>query len=403
MATNPGSPSWHLLPGGVPAVLSPSIRIVSAAGTRLKSDSGATWTDLAMGYGAVSIGHGEPCVCRAVARRVRAGTLFPANTPDEEKARSVLRSMFPHTREATFHKTGSEAVATAIRLARAHTGRQWIVRCGFHGWHDEWIHPARRWHGHERTRTEPVSGVLNVPSRVVAWLDAKSSTLAPLLAARDGKIAAVIVDAIQLDDRARDLAAIRRLCRLHGVLLILDELKTCPRVALGGVQEARGIAADLTIVGKGLANGIAFAAVLGPAWIAEVRRPARIMGTFNGDLLGFAALEATCRIFQDEDGPTRINALGEVFIAACNEEFSKYGFGGKLRMKPYSGWSATPSLWVTSEFSPRLDAFFQTVAADGVILLRNHMQFIALRHRPRALTSAARTIARAAARSFPDR
>ena len=151
-----------LLAGGVTSPLPPGRQVVRGQGGCIWDDRGNAYTDLIMGYGAISIGHGELEVVKAVTAQAMQGTLLPGRTRGEDKARESLHALFPHTAAASLHKTGSEAVAAAIRIARTATGRMSVVRCGFHGWHDEMIQSNRRWHnsqGPESIMPSVVPGV----------------------------------------------------------------------------------------------------------------------------------------------------------------------------------------------------------------------------------------------------
>jgi glutamate-1-semialdehyde 2,1-aminomutase len=334
-----------------------------------------------MGYGAISIGHGELEVVKAVTAQATQGTLLPGRTRGEDKARESLHALFPHTAAASLHKTGSEAVAAAIRIARTATGRMSVVRCGFHGWHDEMIQSNRRWHnsqGPESIMPSVVPGVRDGLAPL-EWLDGESASLATILARNRGQVAAVIIDPVQIRNRiAETLSEIVEVCKRLDVLLILDELKTCPRVAMGGVQEAYGVKADLTIVGKGLANGFPFSAVLGPEWMNSVRRESRIMGTFNGELSSLAALSATVEILRRENTPRQLAELGNQFVSQANQLLGERNLRDIARIigEP---WPCMPRICVTpmGDLEARLAS---EVAKHGACVLCPHMSFICLRH-----------------------
>ncbi|MBI4658256.1 MAG: aminotransferase class III-fold pyridoxal phosphate-dependent enzyme [Verrucomicrobia bacterium] len=178
------------------------------------------------------------------------------------------------------------------------------------------------------------------------------------------------------------------------MLLILDELKTCPRVAMGGVQEVFGVKADLTIVGKGLANGFAFAAVLGPKWLDSARHESRIMGTFNAELSGFAAMLATIEILRREDAPRELATLGSRFVDRTNHllrEQSLYDFV-QLSAEP---WPSMPRIRI----GPRPDLerrLASETARRGACVLCPHMSFVCLRHTTEELELAAAGVVAAA-------
>jgi glutamate-1-semialdehyde 2,1-aminomutase len=390
-----------LLPGGVPSALPWDRRIERAGGGRFYDDRGARYVDLILGYGALSVGHSEPAINQAVSEQLSRGTLLPGRTAVLDRVEDALRHCFPSAVSMSFHKTGSEAVAAALRLARWRTGRKTAIRCGFHGWHDGLVSPSLRWHELPAKR-QPAFDVPGVAadgalSGVVAWTDAEPTTLAGLLARHAGGVAAVLVDPVQLGlQAAAQLCTLHRLCNEHRCLLILDELKTFPRVSLGGAQALAGITADLTIVGKGAANGFPFAAVLGPDWIADGRRESRIMGTFNGELSAFAAVIATLQVFSDESGPRRVDALGRLLI----ENTAKFRAAGACVVEP-GPWPSMPRIRL---LDPRLrpTRLCQAAIKHGLAVLCPHMSFIALRHTEEDIVHAAAALQRAVELSISD-
>lgn len=383
-----------LLPGGIPSALPWDRRIERAGGGRFHDDRGARYVDLILGYGALSVGHAEPAINQAVSEQLARGTLLPGRTTVLDRVEEALRNCFPSTSSMSFHKTGSEAVAAALRLARWRTGRTKAIRCGFHGWHDGLISPSLRWHElpAKRQPAVEVPGVAadGARSGVVAWTDAEPTTLAGLLARHAGDVAAVLVDPVQLGPQVTDqLCTLRRLCDEHHCLLILDELKTFPRVSLGGAQALAGMTADLTIVGKGAANGFPFAAVLGPDWIADGRRESRIMGTFNGELSAFAAVIATLQMFSDESGPRRVEALGRLLI----ESTADLCAAGTCVLEP-GPWPSMPRIrLLDSRLHPT--RLCQMAIKHRLAVLCPHMSFIALRHTEEDILHAAAALQRA--------
>ncbi len=388
------APQGPLLAGGVFSPLPSERQIVRGKGGQVWDDRGTQYIDLILGYGAVAVGHGEEEVVEAVTAQVKRGTMLPGKTREEDRLLASLRELFPHTESASLHKTGSEAVAAAIRMARCAKRRSLIVRCGFHGWHDEMIQLHRRWHDSRSPDSVPALAVPGVRQggAPLEWLDGESTSLASILERHRGRIAAVILDPVQIRRRVQEaLAEVADLCRRADVLLILDELKTCPRVALGGVQEAYGVKADLTIVGKGLSNGFPFTAVLGPKHIHELRRESRIMGTFNGELSAIAAVSATIEILRREDAPGQLAKLGGRFVNRTNQLLKEQNLQDRAEVWG-DPWPCMPRILVSSVLEPRLPP---RIAEHGTCVLSPHVSFVCLRHTTEQLESSAIAVATA--------
>ena len=128
--------SSRYLPGGLKP-LPHGTYITRGLGGRCWDQNNKVYVDFVSACGPLVLGHCNPEVNQAVIEQMERGMLFPSNTPMRDELVSVLKRIFPYAAQIHFMKTGSEAVAAAIRLARAYTGKNKIIRCGFHGWHDQ--------------------------------------------------------------------------------------------------------------------------------------------------------------------------------------------------------------------------------------------------------------------------
>lgn len=304
MRTLPGgalSPSDHAVRGLNAAVL------VNAGGAKLHDVAGRSYVDYAMGGSALILGHAHPAVTAAVSAQVGRGTHYYQllHRPAVQLASAMLR-LVPCAERIFFTSTGSDAVNQAIRIARAATGRQKVLRFegAYHGTSDVALvamAPEAAGQGSGR------AGAAGVPPAhaelVLAAPFGDAEATAALLEAHRGEVAAVLVDPLQrwLASDPDFLGCLRGLCDLHGALLVFDEVVTGFRLAPGGAQERTGITPDLAAYGKILGGGLPLGAVAGregpmSAADAGLHAGAALVvttGTYNANVLSCIAGLAT--------------------------------------------------------------------------------------------------------------
>jgi len=346
-----------LMPGGVnspvrsfTAVGGTPIHIASASGAILETTDGRRLVDFCNSWGALLMGHAAPDVVRAVQESAARGLSYGISHPAEVTLAETIRRAIPSVERVRLVSSGTEAAMTAIRLARAWTDRDRIIK--FEGCY----------HGHsDSLLVEAGSGVLTggqassagVPrglaeqTLVVPFNDAAAVRAA--LEARGGEVAAVIVEPIAANMGVVPpadgfLAELRHLTRRHGALLVFDEVITGFRLGWGGYQKLCGIEPDLTCLGKIIGGGMPLAAVGGRADIMEQLAPLGKVyqaGTLSGNPVAVAAgtstLEALLRnppyerlarmgddlrrelsgLFCEHDAPLCVQGTGSMFTVFC--------------------------------------------------------------------------------------
>lgn len=295
----------RVLPGGVNSpvrafrgVGGEPVFVRSAAGAYLASEDGRRYVDYILGYGPHILGHRHPAVVAAIEEALGRGTAFGAPTlPEVELAEAIVAAL-PSVEMLRLVNSGTEATMSALRLARAATGRSAFVKfigC-YHGHADPYLIAAG-----SGAATIGVPSSPGVPEAVVA-----DTLLAPyndleaverLFAARGDGIAAVIVEPVAGNmnlvlPRPGFLAGLRELCDRHGALLILDEVMTGFRVAWRGAQGLFDVRPDLTTLGKVIGGGLPLAAYGGRRDLMLQIAPAGPVyqaGTLSGNPLAVAA------------------------------------------------------------------------------------------------------------------
>ena len=268
------------------------IFLARAKGSHVWDVDGNEYIDYPMALGPIILGHGYPAVDQAVQRQMQDGVAFSLPHPLEIAVAERLTAMIPCAEMVRFGKNGSDATAGAVRLARAYTGRDLIVCCGYHGWQDWYIGSTT----FNRGVPAPVRDLL----KTFDYNDIDS--LARRFAEHPGQIAAVIMEPIGVVEPMDGfLAAVRDLCRREGALLIFDEVITGFRLARGGAQEYFGVAPDLACFGKALANGYPLSAVVGPRAIMKTFEQTFFSFTFGGEAVSLAAANATLKEIAEKE------------------------------------------------------------------------------------------------------
>jgi glutamate-1-semialdehyde 2,1-aminomutase len=332
-----GAPTLVAL-GFLPAQGAPTA-FVAAAGCRIETADGRRLLDLHNGAGAVLLGHAHPAVTEAVVRAARSGLASVVSAQEAAVAERLL-ALLPPGQRLRFLKTGSEAASLAVRLARAATGRQHVIACGYHGWHD--------WAAAGVPGGEGVPPAVAALTRRVTHGDAAG--LATALDETPGAVAAIVAEPLLFEPAPGDWpATLREAADRHGAVLVFDETATFLRVARGGVQGACGVRPDLTVIGKGLANGLPLAALAGDAALMALldRRVAALSSTAQ-EGVALAAAAAVLDVLAARDVPSALTRAGEALRAGFARSAAAIGLGGALRL---AGHPARMALAVTDSAS----------------------------------------------------
>jgi glutamate-1-semialdehyde 2,1-aminomutase len=346
------SQNRRLIPGGVVSMnrrVDPEIAFVRGRGAHVWDADGNRYVDYHCGFAPHLLGHQVPEVEAAVRRAMDEGwpLMGSGTTPWEGQAAELLCACVPTLDKVQLTTSGSEATYHALRLARAHTGRDHIVvmQGEYNGWHDEVacnvMTPLEKLGPRVVCGDYPFLPLsAGVPADVASWVhvvefnDLESVEWAFRTYPVAGLITEPILQNIGIvKPRPGYLEGLRDLCDRHGVVLIFDEVKTGFRHALGGYQSLAGVCPDLTTFGKAIANGYPLGAIGGKAKIMDLfnhpdpDRRVLIAGTFNGHPIPVAAAIATMQMLSREQATLypRLDSLGERMQRGLEELFARRG------------------------------------------------------------------------------
>jgi glutamate-1-semialdehyde 2,1-aminomutase len=313
----------RILPGGVNSpvrafrgVDTGPIFIASASGSKIYDIDGNEYIDYVCSWGPMILGHAHPKVVGVVIEAARLGTSFGAPTLAETALARKVVAAFSSIEKVRMINSGTEAVMTAIRLARAFTERDYIIKMvgSYHGHSDSLLVAAGS--GPAEISKPSSKGVPQPLAELTVAIPYNDVAAAGAVFAKyKGRIAAVLVEPIGANMGVVPpadgyLQSLRRLCDENGAILIFDEVITGFRVALGGAQELYGIEADLTCLGKIVGGGLPAAVVGGAAKIMDMLAPLGPVyqaGTLSGNPLATAAANATLEILAQDDCYTKLD------------------------------------------------------------------------------------------------
>ncbi len=317
-----------------------TIYIRRARGARLEDLDGNSYIDYRLGYGPCILGYADPRVDAAAREGMDVGGVFALSTETEYEVAERISRMVPAAELVRFSNSGTEAVMAALRLARAHTGKDSyiVVEGGYHGIFDAalWYTPMKEWEPDQgEPRVEPASdGVPRMLKKLLHMVPLNdANALEDVLKANGDDIGAFLIEPIMgnccsISATREYLRDARELCRRHGVLMVVDEVKTGFRVARGGVQELLGFEADLCAFAKAIANGYPIAAVAGREDIMR-RIGDQVVhgGTYTCHSVALAAAAKTLEILDETPALETIASYGERLRAGIGAILDERGIG----------------------------------------------------------------------------
>lgn len=283
------------------------------SGAIITDIDGNDYIDYMMGLLPVVLGHADPFVDAAVVKQLSSGTSLSLSGEIEVELAEKLVSLIPCAEMVRYGKNGSDATTAAVRLARAHTGRDKIIVCGYHGWHDWYIGTTAKHLG--------VPASVRDLSLTFPFNDADA--LANLLKRHDCDIAALVIEPTgKAFPQSGFLEEVRCLCDQYGVVLVFDEVISGFRIDMGGAQAYYNVTPDLAAFGKAMANGYPLSALVGKREIMSKMEDIFFSATFGGELSSIAAAIATITKLETTDGVRRIHTLGDRLMTSLNKALS---------------------------------------------------------------------------------
>ncbi|MAS82506.1 MAG: glutamate-1-semialdehyde aminotransferase [Legionellales bacterium] len=286
-----------------------------AKGCRVWDLDGREFIDMSiMGIGTNILGYGHPEVDEAVYQTITTGNMSTLNCSEEVYLAERLIKMHPWADMARFARTGGEANAIAIRIARAATGKDKVAICGYHGWHDWYLatnlEDEKNLSDHLLPGLEPNGVPKNLNGSVLPFSYNNISELEDLI--RNHAIGVIMMEVCRnLEPEDNFLEKVRELANINNIVLIFDECSSGFRQTFGGLHKIYNIEPDMAIFGKALGNGYAITAIIGKRAIMEAAQSTFISSTFWTERIGPTAALKTLDVMEREKSWERITQTGQ--------------------------------------------------------------------------------------------
>ncbi len=307
-----------------------------AQGVKVWDLDGNVYIDMSIGgIGANVLGYADADVDAAVMQAVRNGSSCSLNSPFEVELAEELCRLHPWGQMARFARGGGESMAIAVRIARAHTDRDLVVVCGYHGWHD--------WYLAANVGTENALGEHLIPGLSPAGVPQalKGTTLVfsyndlaglqKIAAANKTKIAAIVMEPVRnAQPVAGFLQGVRKLADEAGAVLIFDEISSAFRMNCGGAHLLYGVDPDIAVFSKSLGNGYPIAAIIGRSAVMESAQKTFISSTMWTESIGPAAALAMIKKFQAVRAHEHLMAIGKLVQEGWQQAGQRHGLAVKV-------------------------------------------------------------------------
>lgn len=271
------------------------------------------------GIGACVLGFADPDVNRAVEERIRHGNMCTLNPPEEVELADMLCAIHPWASRVRFARSGGEAVAIAVRIARATTDRSVVAVCGYHGWHDWYL--AANLGDSDALRGYCLPGLdpLGVPSELrgttAVFRYNSREDFQAVLDRHGSRLAAVVMEPCRYRDPDHGfLEFVKEGAHAHNALLIFDEISIAWRLHYGGAHLKFGVDPDIAVFAKSLSNGYPMAAVIGTEEAMQGAHVSFISSTYWTESIGPVAAVAALRKMREVDVPGHVARMGNLVM-----------------------------------------------------------------------------------------
>ena len=311
-----------------------------ASGAEVWDLDGNHYVDMSIGgIGANVLGYADPDVDEAVVRAIRGGVSSSLNCAEEVELADLLCELHPWADMVRYTRSGGESMAMAVRLARAHTGRDKVAFCGYHGWHD--------WYLAANLGTENALGVhllpglepLGVPAGLTGtalpFQYGDLPDLQRIVRDNRGQLAAIVMEPIRNEEPRREfLDAVRAIADESGAVLVVDEISAGFRMNTGGAHLRLGLQPDIAVFSKALGNGYPIGAIIGKGEVMQEAQRSFISSTCWTERTGPAAAIAMITKYRDREVGRHLTAIGELVQAGWRRLFAKHALPVHVRGIP---------------------------------------------------------------------
>lgn len=340
-----------------------------ASGTEIWDLDGRKFLDMSIsGIGANVLGYCDPEVDSAVIDCIRSGNSSSLNAPEEVDLAELLCELHPWAGRVRYTRSGGEALAVAVRIVRAATGRDRIAFCGYHGWSDWYL--AANLSGDESLTGHLLPGLspLGVPKGLLGTaLPFRYNSLTELAAIfkrHPGEIAAVVMEPLRNESPTPGfLEEVRSLARAAGSLLVFDEVSSGFRMNTGGIHLTLGVEPDVAVFGKAISNGYPMAAIIGETGVMSAVERTFVSSTYWTDRIGPVAALATIRKHCRENVGSHLSIIGRSVQDVLKQAATANG----LKINVYGTYPMSYFSFDGPDAQAMMTYYIQEMVARGIL------------------------------------
>lgn len=282
-----------------------------------------------MGIGACILGYADKDVDGAVERAIRNGSMTTLNCREEVELAELLCDIHPWAKKVRYARTGGEAMAIAVRIARAKTEKDIVLFCGYHGWHDWYLSANladnRSLDGHLLPGLEPAGVPRGLRGTALPFNYNDIDSFMRLIENYNGKIAAVVMEPIRNYSPEKGfLEAIRKVAADSGIVFIFDEITSGWRLNFGGAHLGFKVNPDMAVFAKAMSNGYPMAAVIGKKDVMDAAEETFISSTYWTERIGPVAALATIKKLRKLDVPAYLEEMGRIVQGGWRKAAKKH-------------------------------------------------------------------------------
>jgi glutamate-1-semialdehyde aminotransferase len=288
--------------------------LLRGKGSHVWDVDGNEFIDYTMGVGPLSLGYSYDVVDEAIKDQLKDGITFSLTHPLEVEVAQLINKVVPNAESIRYSRGGADVVSGAVRVARAYTGRNKVLCCGYHGWHD--------WYIAVTDRNKGIPQAIQDLTFTFNYNDIQS-----VIDSIDEDTACVVLEPYVFEaPKDNFLQKLRDVCTKNGTLLVFDEMWSGFRISIGGAQEYFGVKADLACFSKAVANGMPLSVLTGKKEIMSVlEKDVFFFNTFGGEALSLAAAKATINEMIEKNVPAQLAKQGNKLKVGYNKISEELG------------------------------------------------------------------------------
>lgn len=300
-----------------------------AKGVEVWDLDGNKYVDMSiMGVGTCILGYADDDVNRAVKKAIEQGSMATLNCPEEVELAELLLNLHPWAHMVRYAKSGGEAMAVAVRVSRAYTGKDRVAFCGYHGWHDWYLSANlandKNLDGHLLPGLEPKGVPRCLIGTSIPFNYNKIEELENIIS-QNKDIGVIAIEPVRHHEPKDDfLRKVRKIADEIGAVLIFDEITSGWRMNVGGIHELYGVYPDIAVYGKAMSNGFPMAAIVGKEKVMDAAQESFISSTYWTDRVGPVASVTTINKMLKNDVPSHLCKIGNSISKGWKELAEEY-------------------------------------------------------------------------------